>query len=239
MTAKLFLELFAGSCRMARSFAMHGIPAESFEVTRDARENVFSPENTGSIFARMKKGRICLVWSGIACASWSRARRGRGYGCGFPPPLRGDTPDTIWGLPGLNSKDRWRVKLGNQSARWMVRVIRHAIKTKTPLIMENPATSRLWLCPPIRRLLASASVVTLDACQYGAPWRKSTRLAAWNVDVSSLERRCVASHGICSRSKKPHQPLVGVAPDGQFWTAKASPYAFELCEAVSRLAHPS
>eukprot|EP00972_Heterocapsa_arctica_P107648 15857797-Heterocapsa_arctica.AAC.1 len=46
-----------------------------------------------------------------------------------------------------------------------------------------------------------------EFCMYGKPWRKSTRLIGFNLDLSPLEHyRCIgAKRGVCKRTGKPHQ----------------------------------
>jgi hypothetical protein len=238
LTSKRFIELFAGSCRVSLAVARLGIQSESFEILRSLIEDVTSVENTSSLLNRIQRRRVGCLWAGIACASWSRARRGKGYGHGFPPPLR-DDHEFIWGLMNLSCKDQDRVKLGNKLLRWLCRIIKACILHNVPIVVENPGTSRLWICPPMARLVAQAtSDIVFDACQFGTDWRKPTRLVCWGGDLTGLDRRCHASGhpALCSRTHKEHIKLVGTHPDGSFWTAKASPYPLEFCKAFARIA---
>eukprot|EP00972_Heterocapsa_arctica_P007271 1059854-Heterocapsa_arctica.AAC.1 len=73
-----FIELFAGSCRVSLAVARLGIQSESFEILRSLMEDVTSVENTSSLLNRIQRRRVGCRWAGIACASWSRARRGKG-----------------------------------------------------------------------------------------------------------------------------------------------------------------
>eukprot|EP00969_Alexandrium_andersonii_P148340 6556767-Alexandrium_andersonii.AAC.1 len=59
-----------------------------------------------------------------------------------------------------------------------------------------------------RRGLLSEAVFC--ACQYGAPYRKATRLVGWFFDVAPLARPCAGP--LCSRTGLPREPLVGVGP---------------------------
>eukprot|EP00972_Heterocapsa_arctica_P069603 10284612-Heterocapsa_arctica.AAC.1 len=89
---------------------------------------------------------------GLTCGSWSRARRGGPGQAGMPPPLRGDSPEEIWGLPFLSYADQQRVKLGNKTAIWCAELFLFAANCGVPVIIENPPNSRLWLCPPFAKL---------------------------------------------------------------------------------------
>ena len=235
-TSKPFLELMAGTCRLANAVAERGVPAESFEITRSVVEDIMSTANTSSIRNRIKRRRVSGIWIGITCASWSRARRGNPNKRGFPPPLRDDTVQGIWGLVNVSDKDQDRIWLGNKLALWTASIIRLAIRHRVPITIENPMTSRLWIFPPIAKEVSRAtSVITFDACQYGTPWKKSTKLASWNIDLSPLEKRCHRSANWCSATGVPHVKLEGVDDKGEFWTAKASPYPLPFCRAYAHL----
>jgi len=142
-TSKPFLELMAGTCRIAKAVAERGVPAESFEITRSVVEDIMSTANASSIRNRIKRRRVTGIWIGITCASWSRVRRGNPNKRGFPPPLRDDTVQGIWGLVDVSDKDQERIWLGNQLALWTASIIRLAIRHRVPITIENPLTSRL------------------------------------------------------------------------------------------------
>ena len=71
-TSKPFLELMAGTCRLAKAVAERGVPAESFEITRSVVEDIMSTANTSSIRNRIKpqsdrhldRYHVCIVVSG-------------------------------------------------------------------------------------------------------------------------------------------------------------------------------
>jgi hypothetical protein len=233
VTKRYMVECFSGTSRMAQSFAQNRIPAYSFEITRDANEDVMSALNTGRIMHDMKQQLLFFCWLGVMCASWSRARRGNPNGKGWPPPLRNDDADGIWGFSNMSSKDTERIRLGNKSALWCCKTIRHAIRFNVPIVIENPATSRLWLFPPLRRLiLKSQSDIFCDHCQFGAPWRKHTRLISWNCDISSMNKVCKTSNHCCSRTHRPHQVLTGTDKSGGYLTALASAYPKAFCDSM-------
>eukprot|EP00972_Heterocapsa_arctica_P096016 14164508-Heterocapsa_arctica.AAC.1 len=70
---------------------------------------------------------------------------------------------------------------------------------------------------------------------YGKPWRKSTRLIRFNLDLSPLESyRCIgAKRVLCKRTGKPHQVLSG-SLHGTFWTLIAQPCPRKFCNVVAR-----
>jgi len=228
-------ELFAGSHRLADALAASGIYTHSYEISDSPDENVMSEPVTKFLYDSIARRSIRFVWIGITCASFSRARRNpHGYGHGWPPPLRGDSGRDLWGLPGLNAKDRERVTSGNLQARWTVALVRHCLKHNVAVVIENPRGSRLWLLPPIQRLAKSGQFSDVHYCQYGTPRRKATKLLSFNCDLFAIGKLCRPVKGLCSCSGKPHVTLSGRDPQGVLYTARASPYPKLLCKAIAR-----
>jgi len=135
--AKVFLEIFAGSCRIAIAVAKLGLPAESFEINRSIVENVMCPKTRKNIIQRIRDKRCSGIWIGVSCSSWTRARRAP-VDSKMPSPLRGDDANTIWGLPGLSETDQARIIGGNATALFAIAVFRACLESKTPCVIENP-----------------------------------------------------------------------------------------------------
>ena len=126
--------------------------------------------------------------------------------------------------------------LGNKTARMSCHIISACINTRTPCALENPDTSLLWRCPPIARLPRhpSCRVARFCMCAFGTRWRKATKVAAWHVDVSKLDRMCHRSKGLCEFSNKMHIPLTGKdKATGRNWTSIACPYPPRLGSALA------
>ena len=174
--------------------------------------------------------------SGLASlALHSLARRNpHGYGHGWPPPLRGDSGRDLWGLPGLNPKDRERVASGIQQAKWTIALVQHCLTHDVAVTIENPRDSRLRLLPPMQRLAKLGQCSEVHYCQCGTPWRKATKLLSFNCDLSAVSKLCRPVKGLCSCSGKPHVTLSGRDPQGVLYTARASPYPKPLCKAIAR-----
>eukprot|EP00973_Karenia_brevis_P076896 10679217-Karenia_brevis.AAC.1 len=70
------------------------------------------------------------------------------------------------GKPNLPDQDIERVRIGS---------------------LENPLTSRIWLCACLVRARLKAQAMYADTCfcAFGTPWRKATRFMYWNF--STLE----------------------------------------------------
>ena len=140
------------------------------------------------------------------------------------------------GGDGLSLSDQKKVLEGNRLVATICSYIKSCIKYNVPVVVENPVSSRLWIYPPLARLLVSAtSDVSFDHCQFGCGFRKPTRLVAWNVDISVLQRKCQGK-AICSRTGRPHDILSGVS-NGQFRTASGSAYPKLFAKQVAGLLH--
>eukprot|EP00959_Pyramimonas_sp_CCMP1952_P279630 5846536-Pyramimonas_sp.AAC.1 len=96
----------------------------------------------------------------------------------------------------------------------------------------------MWHAQELARLLraSSAQKVQLHMCQYGAPWRKATSVAAWvSLLLLSLGLRCSGRKGICSRTQKPHMIVSGHAPQGPHCASLAAEYPGAFARRFSRL----
>ena len=105
-------------------------------------------------------------------------------------------------------------------------------------MLEYPITSMMWIHPRLGQLTRhdACQLHVLDQCQYGAPWKKATRIAAWNTGHAlHLDRRCVGKKGLCT-SGKHHIVLSGASTEhGVLWTFLAQVYPNELAKHVARL----
>ena len=178
---------------------------------------------------------ISCVWLGTPCSSWTLARRG-------PPGSSWCTlrsAEHLDGLPGLQGKALAAVTNGNATAAASKHIIQLCIQHCVPCILENPATSRLFSSKYVQPLLKHGDTTTLDFCQYGARWRKRTKLAFWNIEtIHNVNKRCTGHAGICSRTLNHHITLSGKDPHSkQLWTKIAEPYPTRLCHSISNQIH--
>ena len=99
------------------------------------------------------------------------------------------------------------------------------------------ASNWLWHGDRIKSLLQDRRAWCLDThlCQYGTPWRKSTRLLIWGppCDAFQLLKCRGPRRGICSESGEAHIQLRGLTGAGKFCTSLAQvypkPFAASLC----------
>lgn len=227
------LEIFAGTARISQALINANVFVYPIDLSLFPSHNVLDPHVADYIGNLICSSRVTLVWLGMPCTTFSRARKHDGVG---PGPLR--SPDHIWGLPGLRKHDRYKLAEGNELFGFTMHIIRLCLAYRVPFILENPLSSMAWAMPPLIHLQRqhSLQVCDLDFCQYGEIWKKPTRLLFYGIDISSLAIRCTGQKHMCSRTRRQHWPLTGRDASGVFWTLRAQPYPFALCSSFARLA---
>ena len=210
---------------MSQALQNQGISAFPVDIDLFPSHNVLDPFVCHNILNWIESGRILLIWLGMPCTTFSRARRFDGIG---PPPLR--TSECIWGLDKLRKNDAKKLADGNKLFAFTMKVLALCEKTSTPYILENPLSSTAWEMPPLVSFSAkfSPSIADLDFCAYGELWKKPTRLLYKGIDISPLAVRCQGTFSKCSHSKRPHFALSGRDAHGVFWTLRAQPYPLAL-----------
>ena len=73
--------------------------------------------------------RIGLIWFGMPCTSWSRARR---LGDNGPPPLRDDNENLYGFTESLSDKDYCKIKQGSELMRYTYLTVLKLEKMKIP-----------------------------------------------------------------------------------------------------------
>jgi len=211
----VFLEVFSGSGRLASKIRAMGYAALAIDVKHGTHMDVLRPEVQQLLTAWIRSGVVWAVWLGTPCTTWSVAHT--------TPVVR--SAAYPWGIPGLPSKHAEAVSTGNKTARFTAQIIKVCQAHNVPVCLENPASSRLWKCPAIAGLLPLASDCVRSAyCQFGAPWRKITQVAGWNVgSLAPMNKLCRGQKGVCSRTGRPHLQLNGRS-NGVSWTKIAEPY---------------
>ena len=131
-----------------------------------------------------------LVWAGMLCTIFSRARKRDGQG---PGPLRDDF--YLYGPPFLCRKDKAKVQRGNNHLAFLVRLLQICDNCQVPFIVEfffeyvmEYAVARALFSAPMRFL-----------CQLGllslwSAMEKAATLLYKYIDLYSLQQRC-SEHG--------------------------------------------
>lgn len=191
-----------------------------------------APQNRHKILGWVRCRRVVGGHLGTPCHSFTRARD---HPPG-PPPLRSN--QHVLGLPNLKPGDQMKVTEGNLLMRFSVQLLTLCLLFQIPFTMENPATSRLWLCPQVQQLMRRKNVKcwTVEFCMFNTPWRKSTTFLAVYVSLHLLEPyRCLgAKRGLCKQTGRPHVMLAGQNSKGQWLTKVAEPYPVKLCTKIAQ-----
>ena len=119
-TDKWVIELFSCTAHLSQAMADMG----------------FNASVLSSIFKFVAKHNVVLLWMGMPCQSWSRARRLDGG----PPSLRDDGL-TLFGYGDLGATDKSKVSQANQLLEVTVCISARLYKLCIPWVIENPWTS--------------------------------------------------------------------------------------------------
>ena len=218
----VLLDLFSGTGVVTHCAQELGMSAfavdilDGYDITIPAMLEVLLLAITQGVFA--------AVWIACPCNSFSLARRGRrkpGQLRGYPMKVR--SPEHVAGLPGLAGRTLYVVQNGNRCAAATAAVIKACVLAHVPVGLENPCGSYLWRMPDILEVssLESCLVVHLDFCQFGAPWRKPTKVLLWGVPgekLHHLRKVCKPKRNgkglptICSRTCCNHTSLKNGIP---------------------------
>lgn len=220
------MSLFGGVANPARFFATHGGEATVLDFAHSPKNDLSKHRVWNKILQVLAIFHI--VGIDLPCNTWSRARRAPPWSR-MPKPLRSSAEP--FGLSTLQGKDAEKVRLANIMFYGAMRVIRRCLKQGIAGYLENPASSRLWDTPQIKKLLSDSrcKLITLDMCQYGCQWKKPTRLLFWNCD-SVVFNRCSGRH-FCSRTGRKHLQLTGMSGK-KFLTEQAQIYSQEFAESL-------
>lgn len=230
----VFLDLFSGDGHVSKQLRREGFPVINIDIVDDPRFDLTDKAVLDLIIGWIVSGCILGVWLATVCTSWSQARHGPiGSSWG---PIRDD--QHIYGLPNLRPSDQEKIRFGNATMRATCRIITACIQNRIACFLENPAGSMMWKAPPLVKLCShhcSLSFVC-DFCQYGARWRKRTRIQGWNVQtINDLNHTCSGRGGVCSRNGSYHIVLKGQDPTTrQLWTHLAQPYPVQFAKAAAK-----
>ena len=222
---KWVLEIFSGTAHLSKAMAQQGFRCAAWDIDYGPGCDVLQVEVLRNLLRFISSHDVVLIWFGMPCQSWTRARRWDGG----PPPLRDDS-ELLWGRTGLSATDVEKVRLGNVLLCWTVAMASLCDKLSIAYVIENPGSSRCWLTAPMQFLLRTASLDFVDYCQYGVPWRKNTGLLHAGIsNLAGTLRLCKVLNGRCSANHKRHIILSGKDSHGIYWTHRAQPYPPLLC----------
>ena len=236
-TGPVFLEIFAGEAGLSQAVSARGVPIlPPIEISPNnfvlEPVDILDPAVFRHVKFLIKEKLIIFIHFGTPCSSFSIARKNDGG----PPPLR--DRQHLWGRHGLSEMDQKKLEMGNQFLRLTVELAQLCHARGIRWSVENPATSFLWLMPPMQALEALPGVrrFVLDMCRFGAPHKKPTAL------LSSADLQALALE--CDSDVRPHvhEPLVGtVIIDNKkvYKTKLAQVYPPALCSAWAETIFPA
>ena len=223
LQGQALLSLFGGASEVAKAFSRRGGCAAVLDVAYSSVNDL----SRMSAWTSIAKSVSCFdaVGIDIPCNTWSRARRAP-KGSRMPQALRGDDPESIFGLQELNERDQEKVRRANNMLFGACKVIRKCLRLGKCGYLENPLSSRIWKTPQLQRLLQDHRVqfVKTHLCMYGTQWKKPTGILFWNCQAAQL-LKCQGKFA-CSRTSKPHVQLTGV---------KGNKFLTELAQVYPRL----
>lgn len=207
-----------------------GFHCAAWDIDYNSGCDILKVDNLQRLLRFCTGKHVVLVWMGMPCQSWSRARRWDGG----PEPLR-DDDGSLYGRPGLFTKDLDKVFEGNLLLCWTYLLCQLCFHLHCAFVVENPFTSRCWLTSHFKHLISSGAVLhRVDFCQYQVPWRKSTGLLCFNVSqLPSILRTCATVRGRCSATHKRRLILSGKDANDVWWTMRAQPYPKALCSELA------
>lgn len=233
LQSPVFVEIFSGTGRLGRCIGrLTGWLVLLWDITLGPEYDLTKRSNQHLLFNWVRSGLIVGAHLGLPCNSFSRARDQPGG----PPPLRSDAQPL--GLDNLQPGDALKVQVGNSLLRFSTRFLLLCFQLFVSCTLENPARSRVWICPPMFHFLRRRAVqnVLTEFCAYGTAWRKSTRIVGVHIDLSPVgSMRCIGSkRGLCLFTGCPHLPLSGQVASGEWRTKIAEPYPWKMCRLLAR-----
>ena len=117
----------------------HGVEVEAWDVENSAAHDLADEGVWETIRQNMDDRKYSGAGGGPPCSSFSATRTGEGNS---PKPLRGEWPPELFGLPGLDQKDKEMVRLGTLLAHRMAEACKTMIGMDLPCWAETPAHKR-------------------------------------------------------------------------------------------------
>lgn len=237
------LELFAGSCKLSKCLKSHGFAA--YGIDHQKCKNRVGPcvvmdltKKSSRKFLRqvISSGKVGAVPMAPPCGTSSRARekpipaRLKRLGVPQPKPLR--SSQYPLGFPWLRGTDLVRVRLANECYETVAEIFELCVLLGIPAFIENPATSRMWEVPCIRKLfkLKGVHFTKFHACMHGGDRDKLTALLHNCPPLCELALRCDGGH-----SHRPWSVSRSVQGGWKFDTASEAEYPLLLCQRMAKL----
>ena len=230
----LFLEVFAGSARLSKSFQALGyqtisVDSRAHKEAKILKLDLLQPSSMQLVMRLLHTRRVVWVHLAPPCSTSSAARLIR-RSRWDPAPLRS------WchpqGLPTLSVANRTRVNTANQLYQVTADIVLECERLGIWWSVENPSSSMFWITKPMKlvhKACPRMHTVVFDHCTYGGA--RAKRTAVWSSCAAIVE---LAS--LCHPSfSHVHLPW-GRTANG--WaTADETAYPRRLCSFWAAIAH--
>ena len=221
----VFLEVFSGSGRLAQSILSLGGYVMCWDISLGPQYDLLDIDNQRLLRGWLLAGLIWGLHLGTPCTSFSRARH---------PAVR--SGEHVEGLQQLSKQQQAQVDTGNALLKFSCSLLRVARRMGIACTLENPATSYMFLMPCLLQLLRlkDCNIAVTEYCMFGTPWRKSTKLIGFNINLDVFAQyRCIDKpRGVCRRTNRPHTVLSGWE-NGVARTLIAQPYPRKFCRELA------
>jgi hypothetical protein len=201
---KVFLEMFCGSGTLSKAVRNNGSHVLKWDIAHGKCYDLCDRANVSLIIGWITSG---LIWGvHVSTPSYTYVKHDHDH-----VAIR--TAFDPMGASSCTYSDKVAIKQANQLLKASVAVICCARRAMIPVTLENPASSLLFLTPPLLQLLRLPGVddITVDSCMFGSPWRKPLRIIGFNVPLGPLAAfKCNSSlQGRCMRTGAFHVLLCG------------------------------
>lgn len=215
-----FLDLFSGERGVAfEIFKASGIWVLTFDIIYGANQDLSKPDLRKDLEWLLKKHVFFGCGLAPVCRSFSVA---------VTPAIR--TKGFPFGLQHVSEKMKKSLEDGNDTAKWMLRILGICLAFNVRFWLENPALSWLFRLPTfldfIEKHKDRIGFWVADYCRYGRKWRKRTKF---------LTDTCIQNFKTLCLGCRTHIKLRGrSAFHRKSWTLVAQPYPKGVCKVLAK-----
>ena len=224
---RIFLDLCAGVTRpLSKAVLDLGGDILSFDILLDEKMDLLHDSTYEQLLRLCSSGQVGYGSASPACAHYSRLKLLPGPG---PKALR--TPDSLQGVPGLNSYELQQVQESYLMLSRCITCLTLIFQAGGHVHLEQPPSAMSWLedCVIQFLKLISAWCVVIAACAYGKNWSKSWMFASSLQAISDLG-------AICTHPPNTHLQIRGRHPtSGEFLSRQTACYPDALAKKFANI----
>ena len=185
----LFLEIWSGTAGLSRAMSAHGAETlTGVDVVITSSEDLLDLTFVEHLLRVISSGLFTLVHMGIVCTTYSVAAK--------PAYRVRDAEGFTRTREGLPPHKREKVAQGDWFLHLAISIFELQIAIGRFATLENPGSSMLWHVNQLVLFVEkfSLSIVPFDMCEFGASFKKYTRLLVNHECFNVLQRRCCRNH---------------------------------------------